>query len=203
MRHHFTSGAFFVVSVLLISSALQARKLTNYDVVSAQVDTLVQSVAKVLVEHQIKSLYCKTNTREVDTFVRQRIIESLLKNNFHLMTDSSSAPSLKVTVPLVEVSYSAPVASHIFGSSDVVRRVRSVYEVEITDSSQIKFADSFSYAFADTVKEGEIPELESGSYGFLHGKIDSGSFFDTMLQPLLFIASAAVIVYLFFTLRGA
>ncbi len=58
-------------------------------------------------------------------------------------------------------------------------------------------------AFSDTVSESEIPDLEAGSYVFLHGRIESRSVLDTILQPVLFVASAAVIVYLFFTLRGS
>ncbi len=203
MRHPFSFGAFVVVAVLLLSGASQAKRLTNYEIFSAQVDTLVKSITKVLVERQIKSVYCKTGPQEVDAFVRQRVLEGLLRNNFRLAADSVSVSSLRVAVPLVEVSYSAPVASHIFGSSDVIRTIRCAYDVVIADSSQIRFANSYSYVFMDTVKESEIPQLEAGAYGFLHGKIDSGSFFNTMFQPLLFIASAAVVVYLFFSLRGA
>ena len=104
---------------------------------------------------------------------------------------------------MVQVAYSSPVASHIFASSDVERTIQSNFDIELSDSCEITVAKSYSFIFADTVNESEIQSLEAGSYNFLHGKVDSGGFLDTILQPILFIASGAVIVYLFFTLRGS
>lgn len=199
-------GVLSAGSVGLMGGPDQRREgetLTNYEVLCAQVDTLAGSIANVLASQQIKSVCYRVGSRQIDKFVRQRIVERLLKSNLKLNADSSIGSSLKVMVPLVDVSYSAPVASHIFESADVVRSIRSAYDLEIVDSSQVMYAMSYSFAFSDTVKESRIPELESGSYDFLHGKSDPGGFFDTMLQPILFIASAAVVIYLFFTLRGS
>ncbi len=176
---------------------------TNYNVLCAQVDTLAGSIADVLPGKQIRSLRYEAGTRPTDRFVRQRIVEHLLKSNIELSVSSSRGPSLHVMVPSVNVTYSAPVATHIFGSADVVRSIRSDYDFEIADSDRIVYAKSYSFVFSDTVKESQIAELESGSYDFLRGKSDPGGFFDTMLQPILFIASAAVVIYLFFTLRGS
>ncbi|MCL5266942.1 MAG: hypothetical protein M1469_02425 [Bacteroidetes bacterium] len=204
MRYPTSSGAFAIIILLLASNISQSREPTNYEVFCAQVDTLAQSAMKALTSQDVKLVYLKFGSRDVEVLVHQRIVEALLKNSFHVsMTDSSAVPSLRVAVPLVGVSYSAPVASHIFGSSDVVRTIRSAYDVEIADRGQIRFAKSYTFVFSDTVKENQISTLESGSYSFLRGKIVSGSFLDTMLQPLLFVASAAVVVYLFFTLRGS
>ena len=134
--------------------------------------------------------------------MRQKLLEHLLKDKFTVLEDLASKSVVRVDVPLMEVSYSAPVKSHIFGSPDVVRSMRSEYDVEMSDGGKVEFAKSFTLSFRDTVSESEIPELEVGSYSFLHGRIESTAFLDTVLQPVLFVASAAVIVYLFFTLRG-
>jgi len=203
MKRRQTFRVIAFVIALSIGSVSQAKQYTNYEVLSAQTDTLARSIINVLVDKQIKLLGCRVGKNDIDNFVRQRIEEHLLEHNLRLVTDSAALTYLKVTVPLVGVAYSSPVSSHIFGSSEVVRTIRSDYDVELTDSGQVAFAKSFSFVYSDTVKEDQISELESGSYDFLHGRSDPGGFFDTMLQPILFVASAVIIVYLFFTLRGS
>ncbi len=203
MKYSSSVGVLTLVGVLLFSGTSAGKKLTNYEVLCAQVDTLSRTIVTVLTNWQVKSLTCQVRPGEMEIFVRQRIEERLLESSFRLLSDSNSVQRLQVNVPCVRVEYSSPVASHIFASSDVERTVLSEYELEISDSGQVRFAKSYSFVFADTVNESDIPDLESGSYSFLHGKIDQGGLFEAILQPVLFLASSAVIVYLFFTLRGS
>lgn len=203
MRHRTSIGIFVFVGMIFFNGVSSGQKLTNYEIFRSQVDTLSGSIGKILTDLQVKSVSYRNNPGESEMFVRQRIEEQLLVKGLRVREDSASVPQLRVAVPLTKVDYSSPVASHIFASSDVERRVQSDYDIEISDSGEVKFAKSYSFAYVDTVKESEISDLESGSYSFLHGKIDPGGFMDTMLQPILFLASAAVIVYLFFTLRGS
>lgn len=196
-------GTVMMTIVFLANNGSQEGKPTNYQILNTQVDSLAVSVVSVISREGAKSVSLSTASRSIDSFVRQRLLENLLRDKFQVTSDSTVSPAIRIFVPLVEVTYSAPVASHIFGSSDVRRTVRSDYEVEISDGGRIDFAKSFSMAFSDTVSESEIPDLEAGSYVFLHGRIESRSVLDTILQPVLFVASAAVIVYLFFTLRGS
>lgn len=204
MRHPSSLGSCAVVMLLLTAGVSEPKQPTNYEVFCAQADTLARSAIAVLVRQDVRRVSLKFGSRDADVLVQQKVMEALLKNNFHVsVADSPSIPLLRVAVPVVGVSYSAPVTSHIFGASDVIRTIRSSFDVELADRGQVRFARSYSYVFSDTVKESQVSSLESGSYGFLHGKVVTGSFLDTMLQPILFVASAAVIVYLFFTLRGS
>jgi hypothetical protein len=203
MRYSISVGVFAFAGVLFFSGTSFGKKLTNYEVLRAQVDTLSESVVNLLTAQRLKTLNWRSAAGETETFVRQGIEERLLRNNFRLSSDSTVAALLKVNVPVLKVEYSSPVASHIFASSDVERTIQSDYDVEIVDSGQVRFANSYTFVFADTVRQSDIPDLETGSYTFLHGRIDPGGFLDTMLQPVLFLASAAVVVYLFFTLRGS
>lgn len=202
MRYQPLLGTMALILFLAAGNDSSARRPTNFDIFNRQLDTLSAKVASALKNDNVTSLVLETGPRSVDGFVRMKLLEHLLKDKFTILEDSASTSVVRVNVPLLEVSYSAPVKSHIFGSSDVVRSMRSEYDVEISDGGKVAFAKSFTLSFQDTVSESEIPELEAGSYNFLHGRIESRAFLDTVLQPVLFVASAAVIVYLFFTLRG-
>ncbi len=198
-----STGVFILAGVFFFSSQSSGKRLTNYEVLRAQVDTLSDSVVKILSSMEIKSLKCRTGTGEVDSFVRERVEERLLENRLHLISDSSAGPQLRITVPLLNVSYSPPVSSHIFSSSDVVRYVRSDFTIGVSDGNEVMVRQSFSFSYSDTVNESQIPDLEAGSFAFIRGKPESEGLVDIMLQPVLFLASAVVIVYLFFTLRGS
>ncbi len=195
-------GTMVLILALASGNVSAAGRPTNLDIFERQLDTLSAKVASVLRNDNVTSLMLESGSRSADMFVRQNLLEHLLNDKFTVLNDSATASVVRVGVPLMEVSYSAPVKSHIFGASDVLRSMRSEYDVEISDSGRVAFAKSFAMSFQDTVSESEIPELEVGSYGFLHGRIESTAFLDTVFQPVLFVASAAVIVYLFFTLRG-
>ncbi len=213
MKYQFSFGVFTFVIFLSAggdyaraNGGTQGHISTNYEVLNSQVGIVADSVLSVLVRHRQAVVNYERSAigpREVNNFVRQRIEEHLLENKIRVVMDSSTAASLKVAVQLVEVTYSAPIASHIFSSSEVVRTIRSAYDIEMADSGEVRFAKSYSFSFADTVKQSRIPELETGSYEFLHGRSDPAGFLDTIFQPLVFAASAAIIVYLFFTLRGS
>ena len=222
MKHLFAFGV--IIPIIFLSAAAdggtQKHLSTNYEVFDTQVGTVADSIISVLsgyrtgwadpVRAMVNYKKSKFDLRGVDNFVRQRIEEHLLGSKFQVVMDSSSAAfppnrvfGLSVTVPLVEVDYSAPVASHIFSSSEIVRTVRSTYDVEIAGSGEVKFARSYSFSSADTIEQSEISEVEKGSFDFLHGRSDPSGFIDSIVQPLIFAASAAIIVYLFFTLRGS
>jgi len=203
MKYSTSAGLLIFVGVLIFSGNSSGRKLSNYEIFRAQVDTLSGSIAKILTSWHVGSVSCQTNPGEIESFVRQRIEERLLEDSFRISRDSMSIPHLKVIVPMVRVEYSSPLTSHIFASSDVERILQADYDLEISDSGVVKLAKSYSFVYSDTVQESDISDLEAGTYGFLHGKIGQGGFLDTMFQPVLFLAAAAVIVYLFFTLRGS
>ncbi len=197
------ASLFIAVSLVNSGYGSQKGKPTNLEVLNSQIDSLSNSLADVLSEEYVRSFQLRTGENTIAQVVRQRLLERFLSRSYKVSSDSAGRAVVRVLVPLVEVTYSSPVASHIFGASDVMRSVRSEYDVEVSDSSRVRFARSFSLAFRDTVSESDISDLEAGSYSFLRGRIESRSFFDSFVQPVLFVASAAVIVYLFFTLRGS
>ncbi len=203
MKYQPLLGTLTMLLVFVSGSGHREGSPTNFEVFNNQVDSLSSAVAGVLVGEHGNVVSLKTGPRTVDEFVRQRLLERLLEDKLVVREDSASATEVRINVPVIEVNYSAPVSSHIFGASDVVRSIRSEYDVDISDSGRVTFAKSFRMAYSDTVSMSDIPQLEAGSYNFLHGRVDSRNFLDTVLQPVLFVASAAVIVYLFFTLRGS
>ncbi len=195
-------GTLALLLVFVSGNGSTDRRPTNFEVLNHQLDSLSTAITSILKTEHDTSVSLETGSRSVDGLVRQKLLEKLLNDKFTVLEDSAAATRVRVVVPLMVVTYSAPVKSRIFGSPDVIRRVNSQYDVEISDSGRVSFAKSLTLSFEDTVSESEIPGLEAGSFGFLHGRIESTAFLDTVLQPVLFVASAAVIVYLFFTLRG-
>ncbi len=202
MRYQPVLGTMTLILFLASGDGSARGRPTNLDVFGRQADTLAAKIVSELRNDNVTSLVLESGSRSTDRFVRQNLLERLLNDKFTVLEDSANLPVVRVGVPLMEVSYSAPVKSHIFGASDVLRSIRSEYDAEISDGGRVVFAKSLTLSFKDTVSESEIPKLEAGSYSFLHGRIESTAFLDTVFQPVLFVASAAVIVYLFFTLRG-
>lgn len=60
----------------------------------------------------------------------------------------------------------------------------------------------FSFISADTVRADELRNLENSSFPFTQGKIPAEPFFSGLLEPAIAIGTAAVAVFLFFTIRS-
>ena len=222
MKYRCAIGVLISIIVLSVTAdgGTQRHVSTNFEIFESQVGAVADSIILALETYRTEwagsghamvsykpSIF---GLRDAGNIARQRIEEHLLGSKFQVVMDSSVAVSrgaglfdLTVTVPFVDVNYSAPISSHLFRSSEVVRTIRSSYDVEIADSGEVKFARSYSLATADTIEQSAIPDLERGSYGFLFGRSDPSGLIDSVVQPLIFAASAVIIVYLFFTLRGS
>ena len=78
MKPSTSTGVVVFVGVFLWSGISAGKKLTNYEVLQAQVDTLSGSIVKILTAQRITSLSCRYGPGEADIFVRQKIEEQLL-----------------------------------------------------------------------------------------------------------------------------
>ncbi|MGC8595212.1 MAG: hypothetical protein ACP5US_02450 [Candidatus Kryptoniota bacterium] len=203
-RHRFAL-VIFVFSVPLFQSCeLQAQIRSNLRIFTAQADSFVTTALEIVKSKNVGVISIKFDSTETGNFIKQKFLERALIEHLTIMSDgyADTAVLAAISVPLMAVSYSSPVASHLFGSSEVVRTVRSSYSLNLLRNSKFIFARTFSYETSDTVPDAEIRSLEVGEYNFVHGSILSKSIFNDVIQPLLFAGAAAVVVYLFFVLRG-
>jgi|GEM_PF-6713559 hypothetical protein len=200
--------AVLVILVLLIFvfqyGNLRAQIRSNLRIFTLQADSFITTALGIVKSENADILSIKFDSSEAGNFIKQKFIEKALMEHLRIIADvaGDSIILATVSVPLMTVSYSTPVASHLFGSSDVVRTVRSTYSLNLLRNSRFVFAHTFSYEASDTVSEEAIKSLEIGEYNFLHGSVSSKSILNDVIQPILFAGAAAVVVYLFFVLRG-
>lgn len=203
-RHGFNLASFFCVLLIFQFAKLEAQVQSNLKLFNTQADSFINAVLGIVRDENIDILSIRFDSSEAGNFIKQKFLEKALLEHLHIIagTSSDSIALATVSVPVMMVSYSSPIASHLFGSSEVVRTVRSSYSLNLLKNSQFIYAHTFSYNTSDTISEAEIRSLEIGEYSFVHGSVSSGSIFNDVIQPILFAGAAAVVVYLFFALRG-
>ena len=71
----------------------------------------------------------------------------------------------------------------------------------VINSEDVKY-NSFSYTFGDTVRFDDIKSLENSSFPFTQGEVPAEPFFSGLLEPVVAVGTAAVALFLFFTIRS-
>jgi hypothetical protein len=102
------------------------------------------------------------------------------------------------------VTYVNVGGSALFGSSRLERRIAVDMSIAVTQrpGGKVLFADILSEENRDTIEAEWTDRLENPALRFTRGDRPSGSLFENIVEPLVILSSAAVLVYLLFTVRS-
>jgi hypothetical protein len=89
-----------------------------------------------------------------------------------------------------------------YNAANSIRTVRLVANIQtLADDNIVSY--TIPYIYTDTIDTDNISRIEDESFPFTKGiLIEESSFWDDALEPAIFVGSAAVIIYLLFTVRS-
>jgi len=179
------------------------QNLTNLEVFYKLSDSSVVNVLKV-VPKESNEIYLRLDLPEGYSVFRNKIVQDLrLQGKTVLFAkDSLLAPSLDFSIDRAKVSYSELFRHGFFGSYKAERTVTLNGNFVLASGGMVKKTDNFSFQAKDTVNYDEIRNIEDFSIPFTRGDIPSEPVFSTLWEPVVALGTAAVAVYLFFTIRS-
>lgn len=198
-------GTFAVLCLyfcFLLPSQGYSQNLSNLEAFYKLADSSVAGILKTLPKGNTR-LQLKLDLPEGYSVFRNKIIQELTKNGKNVLFSSDSlAPMLNIGVDRAIVVYSSPFRKGFWGSYKSGRTVSLRGNFVLAEGGHVSKAENFSFARTDTVMYDDLRSLEDPSIPFTRGDIPPEPLFSTLWEPVVALGTAAVAVYLFFTVRS-
>ncbi len=191
-------SVFFFCLILSVSVFTQTK--TNLDIFYTLVDSSVKNMSDEMPPDQNKINLSLTLGNAYSIFNNQ-IISTLIKENKSIV-DSSMRNVVKVNyvIDAAELKYGEMFRDGFLGEEMIPRtfKLRGNYLIKNNEATVKKF----EFEYADTIHVDEINDVENLSYPFTRSDVPAEPFFSNIWEPVIAIGSAAIAVYLFFSVRS-
>ncbi|NOX35976.1 MAG: hypothetical protein GXO78_00410 [Calditrichaeota bacterium] len=148
-----------------------------------------------------------TSSEVLQHWIRQVIEDSSLKNNFIVYKKPGEHLnlyfSLRVTRPVVRVTYRLKGRKWVFFTRKVERTVRVGFHVQlISPEQQIVYSQRLEQQYRDEIPGNAFKNLENPLLPFTSGTKESSTFINKIVEPVLISGATITVVYLFYILRS-
>ncbi|MGE5402014.1 MAG: hypothetical protein ACM3S2_16580 [Ignavibacteriales bacterium] len=204
--NYFSRIQFFFIlwlfSGLLWTCQANAQSPSNLDLFYRLVDS---STVKILqnIPAGTENLNLIQALPEGYTLFQNRVIASLRSHGKNILLNNDTAgTSVHYTIDMARVSYPDAFRDGLFGTYKVRREIVLKGSYVILQKGRVGESGSFNFSASDTVRYDDIKSLEDNSVPFTKGEIPSEPIISTIWEPVVALGTAAVAVYLFFTVRS-
>ncbi len=195
---------FFLLlsSFLIVNRICIAQVTTNLDVISRLIDS---SAWKICVsDNQIqKDLCLKNNLPQIYSILNNQIVASFAKNKIEVYNKSDNLfPELNYSITSIKVNYSDLYKDGFLGGYKLTREIILDGNYSIANAGSSLSAVSFKFTSKDSIDYDSIDQIESTDLSFTHGNKPGEPMFSSLLEPAIAVCTAAVVIYLFFSVRS-
>jgi hypothetical protein len=195
---------YIFAALLVISTLCFTQEESHRQVIYQLTDSVIQKITADNI-HLPAVVSLMMNDSLQNNFVKQQIIQSLVKNKMEVFLNGQSVDTIwEYNVREMSMTYSEVFSETFFGSRKVERNITLSIDVTIrvAPSGAVLFSKNFSEAHIDTIGYSVVPQLNDPSIPFTRLIHPELSFFDSILEPAIVIVASGVIIYLFFTIRS-
>lgn len=184
----------FLIAIFAMQSNLFASSVsTNKQVIDSIFNSFYSSVALKLTEKNIDEIKIIDNPN-FNYFINKLINELSYKN---INVNNYSSVSLKLDISEFEILYTE-------SGNDFNRIININAKVFLIDKNgELNSIANLAASYKDAVKSDAIKFIENDFFPFTKGKAPETkrSFFDEVIEPVIFVGAAVLTVVLFFSVR--
>lgn len=184
----------FAVALLFNLSALSQTR-TNIEVYYSLVDSAAQLIVSRLPGNQNKILLSSPMNDYL--LFTNRLKYSIIKKG--IAEVAAAETQVNIAFDKASVKYSDMHRKSFLGSMRVVRKVELGGNLSIV--GQVQPAEFF-FTSTDTIIVDDVKNIENPVYPFTVSDLPAEPFFSSLLEPVVAIGTAAVAIYLFFSVRS-
>lgn len=204
----------FGLIIILITTAgqlISSELKTNRDIIDSLTIDVISTYQARLTTGGGDSLLIGIEKldREAGNYLKVLIGNFFSKNSFRVFRNYNQVSSfqgliIEIADFKVEVKYSKPFEKSFFGKDFVRRQINFKIKGQIYtgNNQQVEQAIEKETMVEDEIPYASISEVDESPYEFTRGEREEFSFWEKMYEPVITVASVAVIVYLFFTQRS-
>jgi hypothetical protein len=191
---------FFLI-FFLVSTCVFSQTRDNLEIFYTLVDSSGESLIKNIPE-SIKDINLNIHLGDSYSLFENHLMATFNKAGIKVNLIDTSVRNIYVDYVLdkAKVNYGEMFRSGFFGSYLLPRKLEISGNYSIKNNSFVY--KEFHYSYVDTVKVDNVKTLENSSYSFTQGNVPSEPFFSSLFEPLIAIGTAAIAVFLFFTIRS-
>ncbi|MER3329251.1 MAG: hypothetical protein RIF34_06690 [Candidatus Kapaibacterium sp.] len=176
-----------LIIVFLVSCSIGNASPTNLEVISNSIDSLAKKSNTYIYNEKIK---IRSNYSQL----LDKLESSYKKLDSSYQITNSSQYGTLISLDSIQIEYE---------EANKTRTVRLVANIQtLADDNIVDYTIPFTYT--DTIEIANLALIEDETFPFTKGKlIEHSSFWDDAIEPVIFVGSAAVIIYLLFTVRSS
>ena len=175
--------------------------MDNLEVFYTLIDSSSENLIKNLPDSD-RELNLNLNLGRSYTLFENHLMAILSKAGYKINSKNTIENKISVNYVLdkAKVNYGEMFRRGLFGSYFLPRQLEISGNYSIKNNS-FTF-EKFQYNYVDTVRVDNVKTLENNSYSFTQGNVPPEPFFSSLFEPLIAVGTAAIAVFLFFTIRS-
>lgn len=163
-----------------------ASASTNLEIISNSIDSLAQHVVS---NYNVATVRVKSKYEPL----RYKFESALKALDTNVRLSNSDTSDVLIDIDSVAIVYLEKSNER---QTTVSARIYSVANGKLTETI-------YPITITDTIETNNITDYENRNFDFTRGTmIEKSSFWEDALEPVVFVGSAAVIIYLLFTVRS-
>lgn len=186
-----------VMGFTLIAQTDSAPK-TNLAICFEMIDSIIVGQVSNIDKSEAKTF--SSNLVSDYSIFTNFVSDKFTKLNFSRLEGAPVSSNINFVISKIKVSYSNPKKMSFFGDYSVERNI--LIEGSFLFTGTKSELISFDKTYSDVIAYNSIKEIEDVSLPFTKGEIPEVPLFSSILEPAIVVGSAAIIVYLFFSVRG-
>jgi len=169
------------------------------------VEPVLQQLFKEIPDSAILTFLIKETNAELSGWTKQNLVDSCIAHGYAVYDEVDSIPGsfeiIEIRSAEISFEYKSSGKKWLFLNKGYKRIVNCEFHISITkNTGKIIFSKRFSNIFEDIVPN--IKMVENKRLSFTKGKKLDSSITNKLIEPVLITASAATVVYLFYSLRS-
>lgn len=189
-----------LLALILIFPNYSYSKLifTNYQVIDSLSLLFVTELTNEINKLNIKSLNYTINNHDAKSLVEMNIIETLSNKDISIVSNELQS-MIHVNIGEVKVYYDL----HPDNDS-LYRNISFRATATLNHDGRTYIIAKQQDIFRDAIPRANISDYEDKSFGFTQGTVPDPklSLFDKIIKPAVYLATAAVMILLLFTVRS-
>ena len=192
-------------TIIFVSTSLYSNVQSNYLIIDSLLSNAsVQINSKLDEKSDNKNILMNFNSHSAVWLLRQKIFKHLESRGVSIyQTEIEEKKYLKADIFIHEcdVRFSNTEEDR----NKLIRRIKVKISGIITEKDGLAInLPEIDYEYKDILDRDDIPLVQSNQFDFAHSPVPDApkSFFREIAEPFIIIASAALIVVLFFTVRS-
>jgi len=191
-----------LVSFFIMGKTCFAQVSTNLEIISLLIDSSAAKISQTN-DQLKKGFYLKNNLPQNYSILNNQIISAFINNGNEVFNKPvDSHPELGYSITSIKVNYSDLYKDGFLGGYKLTREIILYGNYSLSNTGSSFSAVNFKFTSSDSIDYDSINQIESSDLNFTRGTKPDEPMFSSLLEPAIAVCTAAVVIYLFFTVRS-